>query len=77
MKMGKRNRKRKKKRNSQLARPGGGILAQRARAGGPLGPPAGNNAVTTPWAWAYVPEEGGLTEWSGDGGANRPGLDRR
>jgi hypothetical protein len=21
-----------------------------------------------PWAWAHVPEEGGLTAWSGDGG---------
>jgi hypothetical protein len=37
MKIGKRNGKRKKKRNSQLAGPGG-FSAQRARAGGPAGP---------------------------------------
>jgi hypothetical protein len=37
----------------------------RARPGGPLGPPAGNDMGTASWAWAHVPEEGGLTAWSG------------
>jgi hypothetical protein len=73
MKMGKRNGKRKKKKDSQLAGSGGGGIwpsraRARARAGGPLGLPAGNGAETAPWAWAHVPEEGGLTAWSGDGG---------
>jgi hypothetical protein len=31
-----------------------------------------------PWVWAHVPEEGGLTAWSGDGGevAGAPVLRR-
>jgi hypothetical protein len=37
----------------------------RARAGGPQGPPAGNSVGTEPWAWPHMPEEGGLTAWSG------------
>jgi hypothetical protein len=44
------NGKRKKKRNSQLAEPGGNFgPAERGRArgaGGPLGPPAGDGAVS-------------------------------
>jgi hypothetical protein len=48
-----------------------------ARVGGSQARQWGNDAGTASWAWAHVPEDRGLTAWSGDGGANRPGLDRR
>jgi hypothetical protein len=38
--------------------PTGACARAGARAGGPLGPPAGNGTGTVPWAWAYVPEGG-------------------
>jgi hypothetical protein len=59
MKIGKRNGKRKKKRDSQLAGPGGdfgpaerGQAAHQARQWG-------DGTGTAPWAWAHVPEKGG------------------
>jgi hypothetical protein len=74
MKIGKRNGKRKKKRDSQLAGRGGdfgpaerGQVAHQARQWG-------NGAGTVPWAWAHVPEEGGLTASSGDGGGEPAGA---
>jgi hypothetical protein len=61
MKIGKRNGKREKKRNSKLTGPGG-ILTQRARASArPRGQAARqrrNGAGMAPWARAHVPEGG-------------------
>jgi hypothetical protein len=42
------NGKREKKRNSQLAGPGGNFGPAERGAGGPLGPPAGDGVGTTP-----------------------------
>jgi hypothetical protein len=43
----------------------------RAGAGGPLGPLAGNDAGTAPWAWAHMSEErgaDGMERVTGGGG---------
>jgi hypothetical protein len=59
MKIGKRNGRRKNKRNSMLTRPGG-ILAQRARAGGPAGPrKSGTARVGAMGAGPRASERGG------------------
>jgi hypothetical protein len=58
-------------------RPSRARACARARAGGHQARQWGNGAGTAPWAWAHMLEEGGLTAWSGDRGANRPGPDRR
>jgi hypothetical protein len=74
----KKNGKRKKKRDSHLAGPVGDFgPAERGRARGQVAHQArqwGNGAGTASWVWAHVPEEGGLTTWSGDGGGEPPGA---
>jgi hypothetical protein len=80
MKIGKRNGKRKKKGNSQLAR-SGGILAKRARAraGGPAGPRrSGAARANVVGAGPHVSERRGVTAWSGRRRGGEPvGLDLR
>jgi hypothetical protein len=72
----------KRKRNSQLSGPGE-FRPNRARArarglGGLAGPRrSGDSAADAVGAGPRVSERRGVTAWSGDGGANRPGLDRR
>jgi hypothetical protein len=76
MKMGKRNGKRKKKKEFSDSWAGGNFgLAERGRArGGQAAQPAHGGAAMArwaPWARAHASARGG------GGGANRPGLDRR
>jgi hypothetical protein len=47
----------------------------RARAGGPLGPPVGERCGDGVVGVGPRARGRGLTAWSGDGGANRSGLD--
>jgi hypothetical protein len=74
MKIGKRNGKRKKKRNFLLARPGwifGPAERGRARAwaGGLAGSPARDGAGMASWAWAHAPARRG-----GDGVRGMTGV---
>jgi hypothetical protein len=57
MKIGKRNRKRKKKRNSQLAGPGG--IWPRERGRGQAAHGGAERRGRTPWARAHVSARGG------------------
>jgi hypothetical protein len=67
--------KREKKRNSRLTGPRGGILAQRARAGGPADPRrSGVARADAVGVGPHVSESRGVTTWSGRWrGANRSG----
>jgi hypothetical protein len=77
MKIGKRNGKRKKKRNSEQTGLGGFWPSERGRARGRVGrrptrPASGGNSAGL--AWAHMPEGGEATAL---GGGEPVGLDRR
>jgi hypothetical protein len=79
IKMGKRNGKKKNKRDSKLTGPGGILARLGARRHGRLGPDGPRGAVTarqTPWARAHAPEREGGDGVRGGGGRSAAGENR-